>query len=146
MRAKLGIYGALEGDAKLIADILKWMQTNHADYTNTFRDLSQADKPSGKLYEQQSFDTWYQQWQARIQQNTEPATTSLSLMKKSNPSVIPRNHKVEQALKAAEAGDLQPFLDLLEVLKEPYGNSDALAAYQSPPSANERVYQTFCGT
>ena len=89
---------------------------------------------------------WYKRWQTRLKQNTKPVETSLCLMKNKNPSVIPRNHKVEEALEAAHAGDLKPFHDLLHVLKEPYENSDTLAAYQTPPSPSERVYQTFCGT
>ena len=67
-------------------------------------------------------------------------------MRANNPSVIPRNHKVEQALDAATNGDLQPLQDLLAVLKEPYENRADLKPYQSPPKPEERVHQTFCGT
>lgn len=146
MRAKLGLSEALEGDAQLISALLNWMQTHHADYTNMFRDLSQADKPLDKLYEQKDFVKWYEQWQARLQQNTKPIEASLCLMKENNPTVIPRNHKVEEALEAAHKGDFKPFHDLLNVLKEPYRDSDILTAYQVPAAPNERVYQTFCGT
>jgi len=146
MRAKLGLFGEEEGDARLISDLLDWAQSNHADFTNTFRELSQNEKPIGEPYEQQSFQDWYQRWQARLQQNTKPLASSLCLMRSSNPAVIPRNHKVEEALAAAHGGDLKPFTDLMAALSTPYESSDTLAAYQAPPAPGERVYQTFCGT
>ena len=68
-------------------------------------------------------------------------------MKKNNPLIIPRNHKVEEALEAASInGDLMPMLDLHEVLKNPYNNQLEIAAYQTVPEPNEQVYKTFCGT
>lgn len=146
MRAKLGLFGSLESDGKLIADLLEWMQANHADFTNTFCDLSQAQKPTGGIYAQQSFAAWYMRWRARRQQNTEPMDDSLRLMRSSNPAVIPRNHKVEEALEAAYADDLKPFYALLHVLKTPYDSDAVPTVYQAPPLPHERVYETFCGT
>jgi len=150
MRAKLGLFGAQSGDEKLISDLLDWMQQNHADYTNTFYDLGRSlttgNKPEGQPYDTKAFTAWYEDWQARLQQNSKPMKSSLCLMKNTNPAVIPRNHKVEEALEAATAGNLKPFHGLLAVLKEPYKDSDTLKPYQSPPAASERVYQTFCGT
>ena len=146
MRAKLGLFGSRESDGKLIADLFEWMQANHVDFTNTFRDLRQAQKPTGGIYAQQSFSAWYERWKARRKQNAEPLEDSLGLMRSSNPAVVPRNHKVEEALEAAYADDLKPFHAFLNVLKEPYKNSAVPKVYQSPPLPNERVYQTFCGT
>ncbi len=146
MRTKLGLFGTQSADEQLISDLLDWMQKTRADYTNTFRDLSQNGKPSGKIYEAKAFADWYARWQKRLQQNTKPIKSSLCLMKNSNPAVIPRNHKVEEILETANAGDLKPFRDLLSALKEPYKDREALKPYQSPPASNERVYQTFCGT
>ena len=37
-----------------------------------------------------------------------------------NPLVIPRNHKVEEAIEAAEQNNLEPTFKLLEILKKPY--------------------------
>ncbi len=146
MRAKLGLFDAHKDDGKLISDLLDWMQNNHSDYTNTFRDLSQAHRPDAKIYEHKVFVDWYERWQARLQANTKPLTSSLCLMKNNNPAVIPRNHKIEETLEAAAAGDMKPFHDLLSALKEPYKDRAHLEPYQSPPTAGERVYQTFCGT
>ena len=66
-------------------------------------------------------------------------------MKIFNPLVIPRNHKVEEALKAAEENNLKPITKLIEILKNPYLNQKNIDDYQIPSNSNEN-YQTFCGT
>ena len=146
MRAKLGLFGRQQDDTRLISDVLNWMQTRHADYTNTFRDLSTGEKPEDKIYSDKTFQDWFEAWQARLQKNDQPLQASVELMQKTNPAVIPRNHNVEDALDAATAGDLKPFYDLLTVLIKPYEHERADPKYQDPPASSERVYQTFCGT
>lgn len=146
MRGKLGLSGAQRSDELLISDLLEWMQNNRVDFTNTFRDLSQADKPVGRIYVQKSFSEWHARWKGRLQQNPESLEASIGLMRSHNPAVIPRNHKVEEVLETANKGNLKPFHALLNVLKDPYEHSDIPKSYQSPPLPHERVYQTFCGT
>ena len=146
MRAKLGLFGARADDESLITDLLDWMQRAGADYTNTFRHLTEEKPPQGKPYNDKTFKEWYTRWQAQLAKNTKPLKSSLSLMRANNPAVIPRNQKVEQVLGAATNGDLKPLKDLLTALQEPYKNRSDLKPYQSPPKQDERVYQTFCGT
>lgn len=147
MRSKLGLFGVEIGDAQLISDLLKWMQDNHADYTNTFRQLSDADYPIGQLYTQNQFKEWYSRWQQRLAQNDKPLTTAVTLMKATNPAVIPRNHQLQQAIEAAYAGNLKVAEQLIAVLKAPYSdNHQLLKHYQAGPTSAQRVYQTFCGT
>ena len=150
MRSKLGLFGIRLSDEQLVSDLLSWMQDNHADYTNTFRDLSKADILTGEPYTQKRFKDWYFRWQNRLGQNNKPWKSSMRLMENTNPTVIPRNHKIEQALDAANQGDFKPFQDLLAALQEPDIGSDrhqaSLKPYQTPPKPTERVYQTFCGT
>ncbi len=69
-------------------------------------------------------------------------------MRKSNPIVIPRNHRVEEALEAASnEGDLGPFERLLDALRRPFEEDDARSSYAEPaPAAVTACYQTFCGT
>ena len=146
MRAKLGLFGARAEDESLITDLLDWIQRAGADYTNTFRHLTEEKPPQGKPYNDKTFKEWYTRWQAQLAKNTKPLKSSLSLMRANNPAVIPRNQKVEQVLGAATNGDLKPLKDLLTALQEPYKNRSDLKPYQSPPKQDERVYQTFCGT
>jgi len=146
LRAKVGLFGEHAEDEGLITDLLDWMQRQDADYTNTFRDLTNEASPKGESYDGDTFKEWYTRWQARLAKNMEPLESSLSLMRANNPVVIPRNHKVKQVLDAATNGDLQPVKDLLSALQEPYKNSSDLKPYQSPPKPEEKVCQTFCGT
>ena len=67
----------------------------------------------------------------------------LDIMRKNNPAVIPRNHRVEEALAAAEQGDLSTMHNLLSVLSKPFDDSDE---YAQPPSQTSCCYKTFCGT
>ena len=82
-----------------------------------------------------------------LKQNKKPVELSLNLMKKNNPLIIPRNHKVEEALEAASInGDLLPMFDLHKVLKKPYDNQPEISSYQNLPEPSGQVYKTFCGT
>ena len=122
------------------------MHANEADFTNTFRDLSQEEIPDGELYATESFQVWHTRWQARLGEETQDLKSSLALMQSVNPAVIPRNHKVEEALQAGEDGDLKPFHELLKALEKPYEDGEHLKPYQAPPKPEEKVLQTFCGT
>ncbi|MEL7431951.1 MAG: YdiU family protein [Chlamydiota bacterium] len=146
MRSKLGLFGEQKSDEPLIVDLLDWLNNNHADYTNTFWDISQKAQPIGGLYAGKSFQAWYLRWQDRRKQNRKPLQSSIDLMQKNNPALIPRNHRVEQALQAAHAGSFTPFKQLLAALEKPYEDRALFRAYRAPPSPSERVYQTFCGT
>ena len=147
MRKKLGLFREDSADETLISTLLSWMQKNKADYTNTFCSLIKEDVLKDKLFQDSTFLDWHKRWQTRLTQNNRPIELSLSLMRTTNPRIIPRNHKVEEALGAASIdGDLVPMYNLLEVLKTPYEDRPEITAYQSPPAPSEHAYQTFCGT
>jgi uncharacterized protein YdiU (UPF0061 family) len=144
MRDKLGLFGEDVNDKKLISDLLTWMENNKADYTNTFCYLMNIKINNDEIYQDNSFKNWSREWQQRLSKNNNSKDKSLDLMKISNPIVIPRNHKVEEALDAANKGDLEIFNRLLSVLNNPYNINKAIEDYQLPSSNNK--YQTFCGT
>ena len=101
---------------------------------------------SDKLFQNDTFLNWHQKWQTRLKLNKKPMELSLNLMRTTNPIVIPRNHKVEEALDAASIkDDLGPLFKLLQVLEKPYEDRSEIIAYQSPSISSEQ-YQTFCGT
>ncbi|MCH8543871.1 MAG: YdiU family protein [Alcanivorax sp.] len=147
MRKKLGLFGEEPEDEALATDLLKWMQSQAADYTNTFRDLISESRPETAPYDSADFRRWHERWQARLARNTKPLASSLCLMRNTNPAIIPRNHQVEKALEAASTRqDLAPARQLLAVLASPYEDGPDKAAYKTPPAPEERVCQTFCGT
>ena len=144
MRAKLGLQTADVGDRDLADSLLIWMQKTKADFTNTFRDLSVDQPLAGERYGLPEFQSWNSQWQLRISQQSRSASATRAAMRRVNPAVIPRNHRVEEALAAAENGDLSLLLRLLTVLATPYEVDAESAGYQTP--SDDCSYQTFCGT
>ena len=144
MRDKLGLFGKDKNDLKLINDLLYWMESNQADYTNTFCHLMNINSSDDSKYKDTNFINWFKQWENRVLINNGSIEKSINLMKKNNPTVIPRNHKVEEALEAANNNDLSLTNKLLSILNKPYDNQNDIDDYQSPSSNIE--YQTFCGT
>ena len=145
MRDKLGLFGEDKNDRKLIDDLLNWMEKHKIDYTNTFCHLMEI-KIDGNTYKNEAFKTWFYEWKKRSKLNNSSKEKQIELMKKNNPIVIPRNHKVEEALTEANNGNLEKMNKLNDVLKNPYSNQEDIAEYQVPAPMTDEKYQTFCGT
>ncbi|HEY2494356.1 MAG TPA: YdiU family protein [Paenibacillus sp.] len=147
MRAKLGIFNEEVQDESLIKDLLDMMHKYHADYTNTFLALTFNTVEDTVLSGTPEFTEWHTLWQERLDRQQESKDSSHELMRNSNPAIIPRNHRVEEALEAAEkCGDYSVMEQLLEVLSSPYAHSPEQAVYATLPVESARPYRTFCGT
>jgi len=146
MRKKLGLLGEDANDEKLVIDLLNWMHKKKADYTNTFCFLMNPNFKDKKIYNDESFLYWKKQWQDRLKINGNSSEESLKLMRSSNPLIIPRNHKVEEALDSANNGDLNPTKNLLKILEKPYEDKKEINEYQSSEPPSNKIYKTFCGT
>ena len=144
MRDKLGLFGKDQNDQKLINDLLSWMEINNADYTNTFCNLMNVNIEDKRVYEDQKFINWVKIWEKRVLMNNNLKEKSLDLMRNTNPTVIPRNHKVEEALNAANEDNFEVMNKLLNILNKPYSNQKNIENYQS--LSTDKEYQTFCGT
>ena len=144
MRDKLGLFGKSKDDKKLIDDLLSWMEKNKADYTNTFCYLMNIKIGNNSLYNDKDFINWSNEWQNRISINDNSKEKSLELMKETNPVIIPRNHKVEEALKAANEDNLEVMNKMLSKFDNPYDEQKDIEDYQLPSLDDN--YQTFCGT
>ena len=144
MRDKLGLFGEDKNDKKLINDLFNWMEKNKADYTNTFCNL--MDINSDEIYKNNDFINWKNEWKKRSELNNSTKEKQSKLMKSNNPIVIPRNHKVEEALAEADKGSLDKMKKLLAILKKPYDNQNNIKEYQAPAPLSNEKYQTFCGT
>jgi len=146
MRCKLGLQTGEAGDVELIRSLFDWMQKSRADFTNTFRNLSSEEPPAGDRYEDPDFRAWYSRWQHRLSRDGRPNASAYAVMRAVNPALIPRNHRVEEALSAAEDhDDLSVLHRLLAALASPYEAGADLAQYQDPPP-DDSNYRTFCGT
>ncbi|PYZ94693.1 hypothetical protein CR194_03950 [Salipaludibacillus keqinensis] len=147
MRAKLGLFDKETEDESLIEDLLSLMKKHEADYTNTFRALTFDKAEETVLFGTAEFEHWQTRWQTRRARQEKSTESSNQLMKESNPAVIPRNHRVEEALEAAvERGDYRVMKQLMDVLSHPYAHSAEQTEFCSPPPESEGPYRTFCGT
>ncbi len=148
MAAKLGFAEVREGDAEFIALTLQNMANARADFTLFFSTLTEVaeTKKNAKIIpffgDEKAAAHWFEKWQHRLLNET----NSLALMLGANPIFIPRNHRVEQALVAANSNDLQPLHKLLKVITAPFAQHIGEAELALPPLENEEVTQTFCGT
>jgi len=159
LRAKIGLIdqpGADKAaDDELVQDLLGRMAAHGADFTNTFRGLSDAAShnpatlaPVRALFtEPAAFDEWAERWGIRLAEQPEPDATRRARMRALNPVYIPRNHRIQEVIDAAtERGDLEPLDRLLTIVSAPFEDHPAAAEYGRPPMAHEVVQQTFCGT
>ena len=145
MRAKLGLQQAGDGDLELARSLLDWMHKRRADFTNTFLELS-SENLLARKYQDPDFIAWHSRWRVRIARETGPSFTTDVMMKNANPALIPRNHRVEEAISAAEDGDDWAVLErFMAALANPYSPFGDISFYQEPQS-EEGNYRTFCGT
>ncbi|GLH81533.1 UPF0061 protein [Bradyrhizobium sp. SSBR45G] len=153
LRRKLGLFATREGDQPLAQTLFDAMAAGRADFTLTFRRLSEA-AGTGDLSEVRAlfedptgFDEWAARWQQRLAEEPQTPAERREAMRKVNPAFIPRNHRIEAVITAAvENDDYKPFEELHAVLTKPYDDQPEFVAYAEPPQPEERVMQTFCGT
>ena len=147
MRRKIGLITKKNEDKDLISELLDTMQKHKADFTNTFRFLSKDTLSGDDIFKTEEFLIWYKKWKLRLKKESNTFENIKKIMDTNNPRIIPRNHLVEKALKSAEEGDLETFVDFSKIIKNPYSSSiDVPKKYLNPPNDSEKVLQTFCGT
>mgnify|MGYP003733923225 FL=1 len=147
MRGKLGLFSEDEGDQALFAGLLALMQEYKADFTNTFAALTTGADEGAGMFDSEKLAQWRKKWKARLGAQQEREREAKQLMQSSNPAIIPRNHRVEEALSAAtENGDYGVMERLLEALSKPYVHTGKVSEYAEPPKATGVPYKTYCGT
>ncbi|MGY8662170.1 YdiU family protein [Bradyrhizobium sp. UFLA05-109] len=154
LRRKVGLFTERGGDEALIQDLLDAMAKNAADFTLTFRKLSEAAADEdgvadvrAQFMNPTAFDDWAKRWRERLTSEPQSASKRQAAMHAVNPAFIPRNHRVEAVIRAAvDNDDYAPFEELVKVLAKPYEDQPDYAAYSDPPLPDQRVLRTFCGT
>ncbi|WP_025784165.1 YdiU family protein [Sporosarcina sp. D27] len=145
MRAKLGLLDEQQVDEALAKELLLIMKDAQADFTNTFRALTDESLKKPDWFSEAAFVEWKKKWEMRRKQQNATLEESYEVMRLSNPSVIPRNHRVEEAIEAAANGDFSVLHKLNQVLASPYSYSKEHAAYTTS-SDSSAPYRTYCGT
>jgi len=147
MRYKLGLYNEELEDDVLIENLLDIMIEYNLDYTNTFLALTFDKLDDLTAFNTEKFKTWYDLWKERLNRQDNTKESCYELMKNSNPSIIPRNHRVEEALDAAVLqGDYSVMNNLLHALSNPYAHTKEQIKYSTLPPQSTKTYKTYCGT
>lgn len=145
MARKIGITNPSSDDKILIDELLNLMNSSHADFTNTFYNLTTGnyDKNPFSMIE---WTLWFEKWQKRLLKQG-PIEQAITLMKQSNPVLIPRNQIIEEALiQAAFEQDNAMFLDVLKHLQDPFNYEiERPDEYLEAPQSST-PFVTYCGT
>ena len=144
-RAKLGLETEEDADADLINTLLSRMETLRADFTNTFRALG-TPSARDEFLDPAGYDAWEQDWRTRLAREGATPEDRLPALRRANPAVIPRTHRIEDAIAAGVAGDFAPFRRLGLALARPFDDTPGVEDLRRPPAEDEVVSQTFCGT
>ncbi len=128
----------------LVTDLMEAMAQERVDFTLFFRHLTTGVKAGdftdvkAMFTNPEQITAWFTRW--------DHTKANAALMQKVNPVFIPRNHRIEEVIKAANKGDLEPFERLHSVLSRPYEAQPENAEYENAPKPEEIVQATFCGT
>ena len=151
MRAKLGFGTKHESDLLLANELFTIMEGESVDFTTLFRRLAEVPEKGSECVStlfssKSSIDHWLHSWADRISEDVLDVDERRTSMDLANPMYIPRNHKMEEALEAAESGDFQPFKRLLSVVTKPFEEHEELHEYAEAAPKEFGKYVTFCGT
>jgi serine/tyrosine/threonine adenylyltransferase len=173
--AKIGFRQAKTDFVVLGEQLLSMMEDQKADFTNVFRSLSEGgrdvklvnpsisnEQTSGQTPSDRSLwysnfllqfkdptpaKIWLHRWLKSLSDVNQSLEDAQYLMKSVNPAFIPRNHRVEEAIRAAiYENDLSVADKLIQVLSNPYDNQPLNEEWRQPPTDNQKVIRTFCGT
>lgn len=134
MADKLGLRSS---ERDLVVGFLAILQTTKSDFTQTFRTFAETQTLPAP-----EFGEWMAKWRVR----RVPGAATQTKMLAACPVYIPRNHHVEHALAAADAGDMLPVQRLLCATTHPFTRRPEYADLEQGPGEGQRVTQTFCGT
>lgn len=147
MREKLGLLTSEDEDYELANNLLRWMTESKADFTNVFASLTRCVHDNTEESADNKIPaSWREMWSARLARQQKSRSEIVAVMRRANPVVIPRNHRVEDALAAATRGDLSVMQRLLGILNRPFEETSENRIYREPPPPSAEPYRTFCGT
>ena len=135
--AKIGLAKPKAEDQQLIEELLALMQADGTDFTNAFAALG-TDAARDHFVDRDAYDAGEDKWR-KLNPDTE-------IMARANPQIIPRNHRIEEMIEAAVGGDMDPFKRLMDALSQPYAVPATFDNLRRPPTQDEVVPATFCGT
>jgi uncharacterized protein YdiU (UPF0061 family) len=139
MAAKLGL---TTPEPELAADLLELLRAQRVDFTLFFRALASGTARS-LFAEPEPFDAWAARREALVPSDRAEVAAGMDRV---NPVYIPRNHRVEEALTAATAGDMGPFSRLLGIVARPFDERPEGSGFAEPAPLGGVAHVTYCGT
>ncbi|MDG1021665.1 MAG: YdiU family protein [Emcibacteraceae bacterium] len=149
---KLGLLSDDENQNDLISLTFEVMTENEVDFTLFFKHLTKVydgveTSPLCRLFKNPAAcDDWLKKWREFITLDGGNEQDRLKTMQSYNPILIPRNHRIAEAIAAGEQGDFKVFNRLVDAYRNPYSEQPEYADLEQAPMATEIVHETFCGT
>ena len=141
-RKKLGLFEEEKDDLKLVEELLTWMKDSQKDYTNTLRSLSVIDES----FFDKTGKAWFKKYQERLIRDSSSEVERKTMMNEANPKYVLRNYLAQEAIQAAENGDLSALNLLLEVLKNPYTEDKKFDKFSEVPPEWAKKIEISCSS
>ena len=139
-RKKLGLEQEQSEDAALIQSLLDIMESEKLDYTNTFRNLTQAltNKITPEL-ESEIAKSWINSFQKRHHKESFTLSKKLVLMNNTNPKFILRNYMAQEVIEAAEESNYLELETLIKIITNPFEEHEDFQSFaeRSPEWAKD---------
>ncbi|XP_017672748.1 PREDICTED: UPF0061 protein Pfl01_0444-like [Lepidothrix coronata] len=161
-KAKLGLLGENENDNYLIAFLLKIMEDTKADFTMTFRELSEITEDQLRelhipeefwtlqdLSKHKLFSEWVIMYLLRLKHNKGDSDSKRrTRMTTVNPRYILRNWMAESAVQKSNLNDFSEVRLLEQVLQHPFQRQEAAerAGYSLRPPAWAKGLKVSCSS
>ncbi|XP_045631308.1 protein adenylyltransferase SelO-like isoform X2 [Ursus americanus] len=161
-KAKLGLLGERKGDDDLIAFLLHLMAKTEADFTMTFRQLSEMTQSQLEeldipqqfwalkmISKHKLFPAWVSQYLLRLNSNTNDSDSERrKRMTTVNPRYVLKNWMAESAVRKAERNDFSEVRLLQHILQHPFQKHSAAeeAGYSSPTPSWAKDLRVSCSS
>jgi uncharacterized protein YdiU (UPF0061 family) len=152
---KLGLATCRDDDVERMETLQGLLQEGEVDMTLFFRALIDADLSDASLsaFDDAFYDPakreavapalqdWLAAYASRLAEDELDGSTRHGRMRLANPRYVLRNYLAQQAIDAAEAGDLSGVHELLDVMRRPYDDQPGRErfAQRRPDWARERA-------
>ncbi len=155
LRAKLGLATREAEDAELAGILLALMAEHRADFTNTFRALSNCGDAAGPadaefrlaLGDGAAVDGWLQRWRGRLRREGSDQDVRQKAMRRVNPRYVLRNYLAQQAIAAVENhDDPTEIARLMTLLRDPFTEQPGFASYAEAPPEWGRHLSVSCSS
>ena len=149
---KFGLMTEFPEDSALLNDFYKFLASEQADFTRSFRMLSsvevnsQSQKMRDEFVDRQGFDKWVDIYQARLKRENSDTKKRISVMNLNNPKFILRNYIAQNVIEKAEHGDFSELKHVFKLLENPYSEQIENEDYSKIPPEWAKKIQVSCSS